>query len=52
MDKEREIGPDVIRTLAIVCVVCGHFFSVNTPYNQVSQAGELMLLQGCLKAFF
>lgn len=51
-NPKRESGPDIIRTLAIVCVVCGHFFSVNTPYNQVSHAGGAMLLQGCLKAFF
>ncbi len=42
--KTREIGPDVIRTLAIVCVVCGHFFSVNTPYNQTEFVGGSMLL--------
>ncbi|EIC71970.1 acyltransferase family protein [Bacteroides sp. D2] len=52
MMKQREIGPDIIRTLAIVCVVCGHFFTVNTPYNQVLFEGGGMLLQGCLKAFF
>ena len=52
MNKIREIGPDVIRTLAIICVICGHFFSVNTSYNQVMPKGEMMLLQGCLKAFF
>lgn len=50
--KQREIGPDIIRMLAIVCVVCGHFFTVNTPYNQVLFEGGGMLLQGCLKAFF
>lgn len=50
--KQREIGPDIIRTLAIVCVVCGHFFTVNTPYNQLLFEGGGMLLQGCLKAFF
>lgn len=50
--KQREIGPDIIRTLAIVCVVCGHFFTVNTPYNQSVFEGGGMLLQGCLKAFF
>ena len=50
--KEREIGPDIIRALAIVCVVCGHFFSVNTPYNHVSSTGWSMLIQGCMKAFF
>ena len=52
MNTQREIGPDIIRTLAIVCVVCGHFFTVNTPYNDVSHAGEWMLLQGCLKSIF
>lgn len=50
--KQREIGLDLIRTLAIVCVVCGHFFSVNTPYNEVSKEGVLMLVQGCLKSVF
>lgn len=50
--KEREIGSDVIRALAIVCVVCGHFFSVNTPYNDASKEGFLMLIQGSLKGFF
>lgn len=50
--QQREIGPDIIRTLAIVCVVCGHFFTVNTPYNQAVFEGGSILLQGCLKAFF
>lgn len=49
---ERLVGPDLIRAFAIVCVVCGHFFSVNTPYNDTSHAGGLMLLQGCLKGVF
>lgn len=52
MKKQREIGSDIIRTLAIVCVVCGHFFTVNTPFNQTEFVGGGMLLQGCLKAFF
>lgn len=43
MLKQREIGSDLIRTLAIICVVCDHFFTVNTPYNEVSHAGVRMM---------
>lgn len=50
--NDREIGPDIIRVFAIICVICGHFFSVNTPFNQACQAGGSMLMQGCLKSFF
>ncbi len=52
MSKQREIGLDIIRTLAVVCVVCGHFFTVNTPFNQSDFIGSSMLVQGCCRAFF
>jgi len=50
--KARAIGLDLIRTIAIVSVVCGHFFSVNTPFNDVPFEGWSMILQGLLKSIF
>lgn len=50
--NQREIGPDIIRMLAIISVVCGHFFTVNTPFNQAEFVGGGMFVQGCLRAFF
>lgn len=50
--NQREIGPDIIRMLAIISVVCGHFFTVNTPFNQSEFIGGGMFVQGCLRAFF
>lgn len=50
--KERDIGLDIIRSVAILCVVCGHFFSVNTPFNDVPLVGISMIFQGFLKSIF
>ncbi len=50
--QQRIIGLDILRTLAIVCVVCGHFFTVNTPFNDTPYAGTSMMLQGFLKTVF
>lgn len=50
--KERAIGLDLIRAIAIVSVVCGHFFSVNTPFNDVPFMGLSMIFQGFLKSIF
>ena len=45
-------GIDIVRTLAVLCVICGHFFSVNTPYNQTAFEGASMYLQGYMKSVF
>lgn len=50
--KERDIGLDIIRSVAILCVVYGHFFSVNTPFNDVPLVGISMIFQGFLKSIF
>lgn len=50
--KEHVIGLDLIRTIAIVSVICGHFFSVNTPFNDVPFEGWSMIIQGLLKSIF
>ena len=50
--QHRDLGPDIIRCLAIACVVCGHFFSVNTPFNESPVIGFSMVVQGELKNIF
>ena len=47
---DRLIGPDIIRTVAILCVIAGHFYTVNTPYNQAPFEGASMFAQGWLKS--
>lgn len=48
---QRLIGPDVIRALAVVCVIGGHFFAINTPFNDTPFVGSSMFIQGWLKSF-
>ena len=50
--NKRLIGLDIIRAVAIICVIAGHFFSVNTPFNETPFRGVSMLFQGLLKSFF
>lgn len=50
--NQRLIGPDILRAFAIVAVVCGHFFSVNTPFNDTPMEGVNMFVQGYLKSVF
>lgn len=50
--NQRLIGPDILRAFAIIAVVCGHFFSVNTPFNDTSFTGLSMFAQGYLKSIF
>lgn len=49
--KHRLIGPDVLRALAVVCVIGGHFFAINTPFNDTPFVGPSMFIQGWLKSF-
>lgn len=49
--KERIIGPDILRALAVVCVIGGHFFALNTPFNATPFVGASMLIQGGMKSF-
>lgn len=44
--KQRFIGLDIIRTLAIFSVIAGHFFVLNTPFRQTVFDGNTMFLQG------
>lgn len=39
----RNVSLDVIRAVAIVCVIAGHFFSLNTEFRSVPYHGELSL---------
>lgn len=48
--KQRLIGPDIIRMVAIFCVIAGHFYTVNTPYNKTPFEGTSMFAQGWLKS--
>ena len=48
---ERLIGPDILRALAVVCVIGGHFFAINTPFNHTPFIGLSMFVQGWLKSF-
>lgn len=50
INKPRLAGPDIIRTVAILCVIAGHFYAVNTPYNQAQFEGTSMFFQGWLKS--
>lgn len=49
--KHRLIGPDILRALAVVCVIGGHFFAINTPFNDTPFVGLSMFIQGWLKSF-
>lgn len=51
-NSQRLIGPDILRAFAVIAVVCGHFFSVNTPYNSTPFSGISMFVQGFLKSIF
>lgn len=48
--KERLIGPDIIRSAAIIFVICGHFF-LNTEFNSTPFVGTGMFAQGVIKSF-
>lgn len=48
--KNRLIGPDIARSVAIIAVIAGHFFTVNTPYNDSPFEGASMFFQGFLKS--
>lgn len=50
MVKKRLIGPDIARSVAILAVIAGHFFTVNTPYNATPFEGGSMVFQGFLKS--
>lgn len=50
MKNERLIGPDIARSVAILAVIAGHFFAVNTPYNATPFEGGSMVFQGFLKS--
>lgn len=50
---KRLIGLDIVRTLAIICVIGGHFFNIssNTDFNSWSFTGVGMFLLGMLQTF-
>lgn len=50
---QRNISLDIIRAVAIVCVIAGHFFSLNTEFRSVPYHGELsMFIQGMANFLF
>lgn len=51
MKSERVLGLDIIRTISVICVIAGHFFTVNTPYNECGLSDGSLFIQGFLKAF-
>ena len=51
-NNQRLIGPDILRAFTIIAVVCGHFFSVNTPFNDTPFTGLSVFAQGYLKSVF
>lgn len=50
IENKRLIGPDIVRSIAILAVIAGHFFAVNTPYNATPFEGGSMVFQGFLKS--
>lgn len=53
MNNLRLAGPDLIRTIAIFCVIAGHFIAVNTPYQSSIFDGSIsMWLQSACMPFF
>ena len=48
----RISGLDLIRVSAILFVIAGHFFALNTPYDTSVVDGLSMVVQGTLKTFF
>lgn len=51
--SSREVSLDVIRAMAIVFVIAGHFFSLNTAFRSVPFHGELSLfIQGMAQFLF
>lgn len=50
--SQRVCGLDLIRCCAIFFVIAGHFFSLNTDYNNVLFQGVSLFLQGILAPIF
>ena len=48
VNKERIIGLDILRTLAILFVIAGHFFVLNTPFYTSTFKGVSMFLQATI----
>ena len=49
MNSQRIIGVDIIRAIAVLCVIGGHFFTVNTPYNESLDCDVSLFAQAFLK---
>lgn len=45
------IGLDLVRTLAIICVIGGHYFNINTDFELWTFTGVGMFLLGMLQTF-
>ena len=50
--NNRIVGIDIVRTIAILFVIAGHFFSLHTNYRNVSFEGFPMFLQGFFAQIF
>lgn len=50
--RSRIIGLDIIRAMAIVFVIAGHFFLLNTPFKEHNVTDLSMFVQGCALSLF
>ena len=50
--QNRAVGLDLVRTLAILFVISGHFISLNTPFRQTIFEGVSMFIQGSANPLF
>lgn len=50
--QNRAVGLDLVRSLAILFVISGHFVSLNTPFRQTIFEGASMFLQGSAMPLF
>ena len=49
--QNRAVGLDLVRTLAILFVIAGHF-ALNTPFRQTVFEGVSMFIQGSANPLF
>ncbi len=50
--QSRSVGLDLIRCLAIFCIIAVHFFGLHTPFYCNYLVGHSMFLQGVCASFF
>lgn len=45
-------GIDILKTIAIFCIIAGHFFIIHTPFKEEPFDNLSMFIQGCFMNFF